>query len=107
MLIFRDFTLKVASERALGVKVLTCHAQVRFIQNRFRLKRLALEARVEVLTNFWNKLIGQLQARAVELGDDHTKELLNKIIIIPHDIRRAVLSKFATKCKELHIIAFF
>lgn len=107
MIIFRDIVLKIASERALGMKVLACHTQIRFIQRRFRLNRLALEARVEVLINYWHKLNGQLQARAMKLEDERTRELLTKIILVPQDIQRAVLSKFVQKCKELHIIAFF
>ena len=66
-----------------------------------------INAKVEILTNYWNKLSGQMQHKAVLLQDDDTIAMLNKIIRVPSHIREAVLKKFLQKCNELHAIAFF
>ena len=42
-------------------------------------------ARVEVLENYWNKLLGQLQMQASLSKDLRAKELLSKIFHIPKE----------------------
>ena len=39
----------------------------------------------------WDKLFGKLMQRAIELNDTSTKELLNKIAVIPEMIKEAVM----------------
>ena len=71
------------------------------------MRTVVIDAKVEILTNYWNKLSGQLQHKAVLLQDEDTVEMLNQIIRVPNHIREAMLKKFLQKCNELHAIAFF
>ena len=71
------------------------------------MRLVVINAKVEILTNYWNKLSGQMQQKAVLLQDDETIEMLNKIIRVPGRVREAVLKKFLQKCNELHAVAFF
>ena len=55
----------------------------------------------------WDKLFGKLMNRAIELNDSATKELLNKIVMIPEHIKEAVFAKYIDRCILLGAIAFF
>ena len=54
----------------------------------------------------WDKLFGRLMQRAIELNDAGTKELLNKIAVIPEQIKEAVMKYYIDRCIQLGAIAF-
>ena len=64
-------------------------------------------SKIEVLINYWDKMIGLLGLKAPEFGDAVTKQLCRNIIFIPKEVRYAVLKQFVKKCMEQHSIAFF
>ena len=62
---------------------------------------------MEILTTLWHRLLGKVQMRASQLKDKVTTEQIKKIIMIPKEIRNAILIKYLQKCIEVHAIAFF
>ena len=61
------------------------------LQSKVKLRQIIIDAKIEILTNYWNKIIGLMQARSVMLKDKHTIDLINKIVVVPKHIRNAVL----------------
>ena len=82
-----------------------CYRSILFIQNNFRHKGHHDEARIEILTQNWCKLLHKLfqQSRA----DRKTKYTLTQIMKVPKSVQYAVLLYFLKKCEQLHQIAFF
>ena len=71
------------------------------------LNRVSYEsAKVDVLINYWNKLQGKLQVHAIAKKDKGFIALMNKILMVPKEIKYEVLSHYLRKCFDLHQIAF-
>ena len=43
-------------------------------------------SKVEVLTNYWDKMIGQIQQRSTQLKDDVGSQLVLKFLLVPKDV---------------------
>ena len=77
-----------------------------FIQKRFRNRFVCLAAKVEILTNYWDKLIWKIGFMAKFLKDSQTEEILHRIIVVPKQIQQAALKQFTKQSVELHAISF-
>jgi len=64
-------------------------------------------AKVEVLINYWEKLIIPIQLQATESGDKNVNELCAQILLIPPEVQYEVLKQWVKGCRDLHAIAFF
>ena len=68
------------------------------------------ENKLEVLTNYWDKMVYKLQKKASMFkkgGDTYGDRLVLEIVMIPKQVRRAALNRFLKQCRLLHHIAFF
>ena len=81
--------------RQLAVIVLT-------LRNRYHM----LLARVEVLKNYWEKLLGKIEDRSKASNDKEMDAVLRRIRVIPDEVVEAALRHFVQKSSELHAIAF-
>ena len=39
--------------------------------------------------------------------DPKIKEFIDKIVVVPEEIRRATLTFYVRRCRDIHMIAFF
>jgi hypothetical protein len=46
----------------------------------------------------WDKLFGKLMMKAIHLKDADTKKLLDKIVVIPPEVKVAVCKYYVDKC---------
>ena len=51
-------------------------------------------SKVEVMTNYWDKLIGEMQKKATKRGDKRVTSLVGKIILVPKEVRNACLHHY-------------
>ena len=82
-------------------------ANIRYIQRTYLSKILKKESRVEILNNYWNKIIGKLMNAAIQKKDQPLKDLVSKIMLVDKNIKNIVLFKYVHQCQILHQIAFF
>ena len=104
--IMKWFLTIYAGHAAFISRTIVCVKILLFIQTKFRNSISTHEAKIEVLTNYWDKLIGQIYQRAFKVKDSGIQDLLKKIILIPPKVRRTVLSYYLQKCENFHSIAF-
>ena len=71
---------------------------VRYIQRNIQRRVRTHANKLEILINYWDKIVGRLQTRAFKLQDEKVKEIVMGIILVPKDIRRAVLSHYLKCC---------
>ena len=64
-------------------------------------------AKIEVLINYWDKMITYIQLRATKKKDACATKLVGKIILVPPAVREACLREFIRGCTFLYGIAFF
>lgn len=88
-------------------RIIDTYRQIQFIQVRFQLEHTIHEAKIEVLVNFWNKIIWELKTKAIILRDKTTSALVTRFLAVPEKVRRDCLSKYLKSCRLLHAIAFF
>jgi len=70
-------------------------------------RHASLEAKIEVLMNYWDKLVGRLMTRALEKKDETMKETIQKLVVISYTVKHACLKKFIQQANFLYAIAFF
>jgi len=46
----------------------------------------------------WDKLFGKLMNKAISINDAPTKEMLNKIAVIDHEVKEAVCKYYIDQC---------
>jgi len=88
------------------IKVREFYDNITYMQRRIRDQFCARDAKAEILVNYWDKLFGQLQTRASELKDKCGNDLCRNLIVVPKEVRWAVLRAYVDRCQELHAIAF-
>ena len=76
------------------------------IQQQFLFRAEADEAKIEVLTSYWNKLTDKLLLAAIRAEDVAVKELCSDIKKIKDNVRHYLLSYYLRKCRDLHSISF-
>ena len=58
-----------------------------YIQKHIRAQLNTRWAKVDVLVNYWEKLIIHLQLRATEMNDKKCNELCKRILMIPKEVQ--------------------
>lgn len=61
---------------------------------------------MDVLENYWDKIISKLTERAGKLKDQKAKALITEIVKVRPAIRKAMLKEWVIRCKENYNIAF-
>ena len=64
-------------------------------------------AKVEVLHNYWDKMTGIILQESYRMKDLTGQGLINKMIVVPREVRESVLMHYVNKCRARHTIAFF
>ena len=80
--------------------------KIEYIQKRFKDQLATRFAKVEVLSNYWDKMVGQLQTRASKKHDKEASDLVLKFILVPKDVKLELLREWVTCCRTLFSIAF-
>ena len=102
----REFVFDINAKDALYLKLKAEYTTIIFVQRKVRALFASREAKTEVLVNYWNKMVGQLQKKASLTKDKDMLALIGKICIVPAEVKRALLWAFVSRCRELHAIAF-
>ena len=53
-----------------------------------------MEAKIEILLNYWDKIMGRLMNRAMEKKDEEMKDILSKFVVINMKVKHACLHKY-------------
>ena len=61
---------------------------ITFIQRTYQVKIQKKKARVDILINYWDKLIGKLMYAAIKKKDSALKELISKIMLVDKKTQR-------------------
>ena len=101
-----SFMLKILSIDHLIERGRHWHKQICFIQFQIRARLRAKLAKEYMMDAAWDKLIGKLMYKATDLHDQATKEMLTKILQVPHEVKEAVCKYYIDKCLQLGAIAF-
>ena len=88
------------------IKVREFYGNITYMQRRIRDQFFKKDAKTEILVNYWDKMFGQIQTRAIELKDKVGNDLSRGLILVPKEVRWAVLRQYVDRCQELHAIAF-
>jgi len=64
------------------------------LQNQIKKKLQIKYSKVDVLITYWDKVINELVHKSEEFGDNHMIELINKIILVPNEVRIYVLRAY-------------
>lgn len=76
------------------------------LQLKIRSKLEIKNSKVDVLINYWDKMIDKLVKKSEKFGDLHMIHIINQIILIPKEIRLYVLREFVSQCVLFYNIAF-
>ena len=63
-------------------------------------------SKVEVLINYWDKMVGVIRTKATNFKDKIGDKLIEDIILIPMEVRQAMLLHYCERARQLHNIAF-
>lgn len=77
------------------------------MQSQQKNRNSSLTAKVEILDNYWFKLLGQLNFANMKVRSKKMGDLIEFITDVPENIRQEVLTQFINSCQHLHKIAFF
>lgn len=101
-----DALRRANSFRGLMVKAGTVSRQLAVLVSKLRNRYHMLLARVEVLKNYWGKLLGRIEHKSKKENDKEMDAVLRRIRVIPDEVVEAALHHFVQKSSELHAIAF-
>ena len=73
------------------IKVREFYGNITYMQRRIRDQFHKKDAKTEILVNYWDKMFGQIQTRAIELKDKVGNDLSRGLILVPKEVRWAVL----------------
>ena len=64
-------------------------------------------SKVEIMENYWDKMLGFVQKTASDSSDKKMLAICQKILLIPKDVKKEMLLKYIIACCELSSLAFF
>ena len=64
------------------------------IQRKFRAQTSSRAAKIDVLHNFWNHLLFDINMKAIKRKDTRIMELCKLIMRVPHSVKYEILKKF-------------
>ena len=76
------------------------------VQGGHRTMVRTLCAKVDILFNYWAKIMWLLQLRAAQLKDQETTDLVMQFGKVPEPVKRAVFGDYLLRCRNYHGIAF-
>ena len=77
--------------------MLLSHNYLTKVQNRIRNCFYATHARVQILTNYWDKMENFLKQITIHTNDQIIKKMYNKLKLIPAKIKQKVLWCYVKK----------
>lgn len=94
------------NKQSLRGKFIEYVAGISFIQKRIR-KQLSLKySKVDVLINYWDKILGSIIREKAKFKDKKAERLTVEFAKVPKNIRDACLKKYIDHCKSVYNIAF-
>lgn len=79
---------------------------ISFIQKRIKTQLSLKYSKVDVLINFWDKIIGCMIRDKAKFKDKKADKLTVELTKVPKSIRDACLKKYTDHCKAVYNIAF-
>jgi hypothetical protein len=80
--------------------------QIMMLQFRIRDKIKIKFSKVDILINFWDKMIDELVHKSEKFGDNQMIDIINKIILVPQEVRIYVLRAYLKQCIMFYNLAF-
>jgi hypothetical protein len=90
----------------MTLKVRAAFKNLIFMQKKIKCRNVTREAKIDILENYWNKLLGQIHRKNQEVGDKKTQTLLRAISGVKANIRRKALHEYLRCAQTVHTIAF-
>lgn len=106
MEILKYFLLDFKDKNELRIKILIFYKRALLCQKRIKTQIITKFMKVEILLNYWDKIVGQLIVYAGKYRDKEAKKISRLLSLVQRDIRIEALKRYFVKCKELHMIAF-
>ena len=88
------------------IKLRQCVKSMLYIQRKFNIRKLIFNAKLEILMNSWDKLMGQLYSIKTKIKDKKLLKIINQIPKIKLEIKKYALSEYLKSCHVYHYIAF-
>ena len=107
MKIIKPFFIALLQIQKLTEKGRIFYKYISLIQQRIRLQLTTRYFKVEVLQNYWDKLLGEIHLKASQLKDKQMLKVCGAIIMVNSEIRNSILKEFIKFCSKLHIFAYF
>ena len=76
------------------------------VKVKFFLRLKTLHSKVDMLINYWDKIVTQVLLEASRKGDLKMKNIINLIMLVPAEVRKACLRQYIAQCRKVHSIAF-
>ena len=104
--LFLKFVTDAGNKREMKGKIMSLYKSIILIQRKVK-KQLALRsAKVDVLMNYWDKMLGKVQYQVSKKGDYQANELIKQFMMIPKQIVRAAFTQYINQCRAINAIAF-
>ena len=87
--------------------VIHVYKQLIYIQTKFKNHKFIIDGKVEVLVNFWDKMVGEMMNKCSKMRERSTMAVISKIMLVPKHVREYILNFFVKKCYYLYSIGFF
>lgn len=104
--LLHGFLEKTSCRDTFAEKMIHVYLKISKIQKFMKDQIETKDAKVEVLENYWDKMIGLIQFKATKFNDKKVTQLFGDIVLVPFEVRRAMLRRFIKMCRQLHSIAF-
>lgn len=76
------------------------------IQKAMKVQLAVKFAKVEVLCFYWDKMISRITIKASKSKDKGVHKILQKMLLVPDKVKRAMLRHYVKHCRQLYSIAF-
>jgi hypothetical protein len=80
---------------ALKDAILSFNRKIIKMQKRIKDGTATKAAKLEILNNYWDKIIGYIGTESIKKNDPKAKELMKQFILVPKHIRQMMLEKYA------------
>jgi hypothetical protein len=101
-----EFLDDTSRKRQLNLNIKKTIRSLKLIVKRIKDKIATKDSKIEVLINYWDKMVGAIRTKATKFKDETGDALIQKIILVPNEVRRAVLKHYCDRARQLHNIAF-
>lgn len=104
--LFTSFCESVIDNIKLNKKFTKYFEQIIWMQIKIKDQLLTRLSKVDVLMNYWDKMLGQIQMKASKTKDKKATALCRQIILVPKEVQYSILKKYVSACRLLYAIAF-